>query len=178
MTSIKQKVANAQNGKKGGPKTSEGRSRVRLNAVKHGLLSRDVLLPGEDVEAFNQMRQNLRDEYKPQGQVEEIQVELVATNCWRLLRSIRIETAALWPDMLKAWADALNEGKDPNLGWRNIYISELWVNSRLLNLNRYQVSIERQYYKALSELNRLRAARQGPITPPPVDTSVTVIPKE
>ena len=177
MTSIKQKVANAQNGKKGGPKTREGKSRIRLNAIKHGLLSRDVLLPGEDVEAFNQMRQNLIDEYQPQGQVEEMQLELVAANYWRLLRTIRIETAVFWPEMLKALSATLNEGEDPNIGWRSIYKSELWVNSRLLNLNRYQVSIERQYYKALSELNRLRATRQGAITPPPVDINVTVIPE-
>ena len=38
--------ANAQ--KSTGPKTSEGKAASRMNATKHGLLSREVLVSGEN----------------------------------------------------------------------------------------------------------------------------------
>jgi hypothetical protein len=54
MTSEKQAEANRRNALKStGPKTPEGKNAVRLNALKHGLLSQEILLPGEDEEALN-----------------------------------------------------------------------------------------------------------------------------
>ena len=49
MTTPKQLTANRQNARKStGPKTPQGKAAVRHNAVTHGLLSREVLLPEED----------------------------------------------------------------------------------------------------------------------------------
>jgi hypothetical protein len=48
MTSKKNR-ANRQNALKStGPKTPEGRAAVRLNALTHGLLSQQTLLPHEE----------------------------------------------------------------------------------------------------------------------------------
>ena len=44
MVSEKQLLVNRENAKKGGPKTSEGKAAVRFNALKHGLLCKDLLL--------------------------------------------------------------------------------------------------------------------------------------
>jgi hypothetical protein len=53
MTSEKQARANRRNALKStGPKTPEGKAAVHHNALRHGLLSRDVLLPGEDEAAL------------------------------------------------------------------------------------------------------------------------------
>jgi hypothetical protein len=53
ITSAKKAEANRQNALKStGPKTPEVKDAVRLNAVKHGLLSEQVLLPGEDEDAL------------------------------------------------------------------------------------------------------------------------------
>ncbi len=49
MTSKKKAGANRQNALKSpGPKTPEGRASVRLNALTHGLLSQQTLLPNEE----------------------------------------------------------------------------------------------------------------------------------
>jgi len=54
MTSDKKAEANRRNARKStGPKTSEGKAAVRLNAIRHGLLLQDVLLPGEDEAALS-----------------------------------------------------------------------------------------------------------------------------
>jgi hypothetical protein len=52
MMSDKKAHANRRNALKStGPKTPEGKAAVRLNALRHGLLSKEPLLPGEDEEA-------------------------------------------------------------------------------------------------------------------------------
>ena len=49
MTCNKQARANRRNARKStGPKTQKGKAVVRLNALKHGLLPQEVLLPNED----------------------------------------------------------------------------------------------------------------------------------
>ncbi len=66
MTSEKQVQANRRNALKStGPKTQEGKDIVRHNAVKHGLLSQEVLLPDEDEAAFRELGERLREELQP-----------------------------------------------------------------------------------------------------------------
>jgi hypothetical protein len=57
MASDKQMRANRQNARKStGPKTPEGKAVARLNALKHGLLSQQILLPNEDEASLMQLR--------------------------------------------------------------------------------------------------------------------------
>ena len=66
MTSDRKAEANRQNALKStGPKTPEGKAVVRLNAVKHGLLSEQVLLPDEDEAALKELSEHLRAELQP-----------------------------------------------------------------------------------------------------------------
>ena len=93
MTSDKKAQANRRNALKStGPKTSEGKAAVRLNALKHGLLSREVLLPGEDEAALTELGVRLRDELQPLGELETLLVDRIITAYWRLRRLGRVET--------------------------------------------------------------------------------------
>ena len=92
MTSDKQAKANRRNASKStGPKTPEGKAAVRHNAVKHGLLSKDVLLPGEDESVLQELGDALRAELQPEGFLESLQVEEIILNYWRLRRLRRVE---------------------------------------------------------------------------------------
>src|SRR3954465_7368460 len=92
MTSRKQAEANRQNALKStGPKTPEAKAAVRLNALKHGLLSQDVLLPGEDEAAFKELSERLRDELQPVGEFEGLLVDRIVAATWRLRRLGRVE---------------------------------------------------------------------------------------
>jgi hypothetical protein len=92
MTSEKQAKANRKNALKStGPKTPEGKDAVRLNALKHGLLSQETLLPGEDEEALRTLGERLRDELQPAGELENLLVERIITSYWRLRRLGRVE---------------------------------------------------------------------------------------
>jgi hypothetical protein len=92
MTSDKQGAANRRNAQKStGPKTPEGKAAVRLNAMKHGLLSKDVLLPGEDESALKELGDRLRDELQPEGELENLLVDRITAATWRLSRLGRVE---------------------------------------------------------------------------------------
>ncbi len=78
MTSEKQIKANRRNSLKStGPKTPDGKSASRYNATKHGLLSREVLLPGEDEAAFRELGELLREELQPVGELENLLVDRI-----------------------------------------------------------------------------------------------------
>jgi hypothetical protein len=92
MTSEKKAQANRQNALKStGPKTPEGIAAVRMNALKHGLLSRETLLPGEDEEALKELGERLRDELQPVGELENLLVDRIISAYWRLSRLGRVE---------------------------------------------------------------------------------------
>jgi hypothetical protein len=92
MTSDRKAEANRQNALKStGPKTLEGKTAVRLNAVKHGLLSDQVLLPDEDEDALRELSERLRAELQPEGELENLLVDRITAATWRLRRLGRVE---------------------------------------------------------------------------------------
>ena len=61
MMSDRKAAANRQNALKStGPKTPEGKAAVRHNALKHGLLAEQELLPDEDEDALRELGERLR----------------------------------------------------------------------------------------------------------------------
>src|SRR5215210_510010 len=92
MASRKQIQANRRNALKStGPKTPEGKALARLNATKHGLLSQEALLPGEDEDALKELAERLRAELQPVGEMESLLLERIIDATWRLRRLSRVE---------------------------------------------------------------------------------------
>ena len=92
MTSERKAEANRRNALKStGPRTPEGKAAVRLNAIRHGLLSREALLSGEDPEALRELGEHLRAELQPVGELENLLVDRVIAAFWRLGRLGRVE---------------------------------------------------------------------------------------
>jgi hypothetical protein len=94
VTSERQIAANRANALHStGPKSPEGKAAVRHNALRHGLLARDVVLPEEDFDAFEDLRNRVRADVSPVGPIEELLADRVVSIMWRLGRSERAETA-------------------------------------------------------------------------------------
>ena len=91
MASEKQIAANRENAVNAGVKSPEGKMAVRLNAVSHGLFSKESLLPGEDADLLAQLRNNCLAELNPVGELETILVERIISSTWRLRRALRTE---------------------------------------------------------------------------------------
>jgi len=98
--SDKKRAANKRNAQSStGPKTSSGKARSSRNALKHGLLAKDVVIdtPGttENRADFDALLADLLAELQPQGIIEETLVERIATCYWRLRRAQRFEVGAI-----------------------------------------------------------------------------------
>lgn len=82
-----------------GPKTEQGKSIARWNALQHGLLSREVLVPGaegkEGQAEFAGLLARLRRNLRLHGELEKMLVEKIAVCHWRLGRVLRCETGEI-----------------------------------------------------------------------------------
>src|SRR5205823_6322304 len=75
MSSIKQIEANRLNaGKSTGPRTTEGKSVVAANALKHGIFARSPALAGENTSAFSDLKDALLLRFQPATPEEEVLV--------------------------------------------------------------------------------------------------------
>jgi len=85
-----------------GPKTEAGKLRSSQNAFQHGLYSTQLIIPGEDPAEFDVLRANLRREYQPLCTTEEILVDELAQQFWRMRRCRELEARIFHPDNLTA----------------------------------------------------------------------------
>ena len=92
MATEPQIAANRRNSKKStGPKSPEGKLTVSKNAVRHGLLANNGLLPDEDPEEFARFFAEIFESLDPAGASEESLVERIIWLTWRLGRARRAE---------------------------------------------------------------------------------------
>src|SRR5215217_4894666 len=179
MASDKQVRANRQNALKStGPKTPEGKDVVRLNAVKHGLLSQEILLPNENKAAFEELSERLREELQPVGELESLLVDRIIAAHWRLRRLGRVE-AGVFAWELSSISSSVSQYDEVTetaaLGLS--FIRDGNTANAFSKLSRYETNLERSLYKALHELQRLQAARssaEDSVLPPPVAVDVDV----
>jgi hypothetical protein len=102
MPSDKQTQANRQNAScSTGPRTPEGKARASLNAVRHGLLARQSVIPEEDRAQFLALLVALHAEHQPLGPEETYLVEQIASAQFRMERLTRIETGFFMIEMDK-----------------------------------------------------------------------------
>lgn len=90
--------ANHKNAQKStGPRTPQGKRNSSRNAAKHRILVGEIVSfgPDENIEDFHKLHQDLDAEYEPQGRVEELLVERIATCFWKLKRVLRAEHGQL-----------------------------------------------------------------------------------
>ena len=212
--SQKQLAANHRNALKStGPGTAAAKAKVAKNAIKHGLLSRHIVIEGESQAEFNDFRAALLDDLDPVGPLEQQLADRIIASLWRLGRVRRIEVELLnnmsasdgelsgnrlpfsvritktydsspdqyvdepvcekevsKPDTDKSRKHTLGEMVRADLAGSNI----------LGKFHRYEAHIDRILYRALHELQRLQARRQGrQIDAPDVlDIDITTTPTD
>jgi hypothetical protein len=162
MPSKRQIDANRRNAKKStGPKTAEGKAVSRFNATRHGFTAKHNTLPFENNAEFHAVRDEFLGEHQPATPTELVQVEQMVTAFWRLRRIRATETAFLDREMERNRADAKHRYGDP--GSFDVLAYTYYRNDSdpgtLANLSRYEARLERSFYKALRELQRLKALR-------------------
>jgi hypothetical protein len=153
MATDKQFEANRLNAQKStGPKTPEGRAAVRLNGVTHGLTAETIVLKGESEADFTNLLTSLEAEHDPVSPTEEALVVQLAMATWRLRRLYHQE-AGFYTCQLQSL-----EGMRKNLNLDDagrMGHAAAWSESTLNMFNRQEARLERTFYRALHELQRL-----------------------
>jgi hypothetical protein len=152
-----------------GPTTPEGRAVSRMNALRHGLTAKSVLLPDERAEDFVAFAENLRTDLDPVGAMEEVLAERIVAAAWRLRRVLRVE-ASLYSRALEDDPFGVPRGSDVGLA----FIRDGNGANAFGKLARYESTLERGLTSALHELQRLQAARGGREVAPPVVVDVNL----
>ena len=159
MTSEARIAANRLNAMKStGPRTPGGKAAVALNGMKHGILTQECLVKGENEADLVQFGKRLRAQLRPAGELEILLVERIISTAWRLRRLIAVETLLF------------NREHQLDAAFSSYGREKMGV------LSRYEVTLERSLYRALHELQRLQASRHGESVPLPqaVDLDVTI----
>ena len=124
--------ANRRNAKEScGPKSDEGKTWSRFNALKHGMTAQTVLLPGDDSKAFLGRLQYLQDDLQPRNSLEGVALERLAGDLWigrirAMLQQIADADEAEAPVRL-----AFETGTEGDRGRRYILSYERLVNLRI-----------------------------------------------
>ncbi len=107
----------------------------RLNPVTHGFFSQAIVLPGEDYMLLGQLRDEFVALLQPEGGLEMVLVETMVSTIWRLRRMLRSEA-------------------------QDKHVVDFRYSS-WQNFQRYETTLERQFYRALRQLIDLQNARTG-----------------
>jgi hypothetical protein len=150
-----------------GPVTPEGRQRSSMNAMKHGLTSEKlVLLPWENPQGFEALRQGLLEEWVPRTLTETLLVARFALTVWKQARGDLMER-----DLSRMQPRRPAHGNDPQLP---IPLSRL---PEFALLERYQGRLERLFFRCIATLTRLKREELGEETSsdiPPNEPSIEI----
>jgi len=143
-----------------GPTTPEGKAKSSLNAVKTGLTGRTVLLPSEDVKAYEAHIERFRREWEPVGDQETHLVQNLADTQWRLDRIPNLETGLFALGRMRC-ADLFTDEKDPQVRRAMMDAHILMTDAKhFKNLHLQESRLRRQYTQDLQELRKLQGERK------------------
>ena len=162
MTTNARIKANRKNAKKStGPRTEEGKARVAKNALKHGLLARDTVLPGEDPADFDRQLSALEADIQPANSLEFELVRQIADSQWRMRRLTRLETgfiAAAVDETRRLTKKYRPERLRPGYDGETQLLGSAMLDrtQALVHLARYDGHLSRRFFRAVKQLADLR----------------------
>jgi len=173
MTSRKKIRANRRNAKKStGPKTPEGKDKVRCNAFQHGLYSSVLVLDCENKDLYNELFLGFHGRFRPVDVVELELVDRLVATLWRLRRVTAIEAGLLNLAQSRATGEICfdyPQSAKEDLGFA-FHPKGGNEKPNLTEISLQRGRIERSYYRALAELRCLQEERPAgsPTEPLPV----------
>ena len=137
--------ANAQ--KSTGPRSVEGKSASRFNALKHGIDASSPVIPGEDPAEYESLAAQYLDEYRPRSASEFFHVETMLRADWLKRRMETVEA-----DLYRT---IMTESPDNSLA--AVLLAESPAAKLLLRIQRQIAAFERTWHRANNEFRRARA---------------------
>ena len=160
MPSPAQYAANRLNAEKFRAATSpQGKARSAMNALRHGLTARVVVLPSEDMDAYQAFSKEIVDSLDAQTPVERQFAQTVADNQWRINRVRSIEDGMLGLGHFEAAGNfdcpssEIHSAMTAARAFRN-------DSKSFVNLSIYEQRLHRSMKDALRQLKELQTERR------------------
>ena len=160
--------ANRKNATKStGPRTEKGKARVSKNALKHGLLAKDSVVPGEDPAEFDRHVTLYEDTYNPRNCVEKALVHQIADAAWRIQRLSRIEATIITTAIERTrvyqrdfQTSRMREGHEGDL---QLLGTSMFRDTKFLNnLARYDGHLNRRFHRSVELMMKIRKQERNP----------------
>jgi hypothetical protein len=147
MATPAQITANRANAQKStGPRSVEGKSASRFNALKHGIDAASIVIPGEDPADYDTLSTHYHHEFRPQSASESFHVETMLRADWQKRRLQRVE-ADLYRTVL---------AESPGNSLAAVLLAESPAAKLLVRVQRQIAAFERTWHRANTELRRAR----------------------
>jgi hypothetical protein len=151
MATPAQIAANRANAQKStGPRSAEGKSASRFNALKHGIDATSVVIPGEDPAVYDSLAADYHSRFDPQSPDELFHVETMLRADWQKRRLQKVE-ADLFRKLLS---------ETPGATLADALLSESPAAKLLARTQRQIAAFERTWLRANSELRRTQKLAQ------------------
>jgi hypothetical protein len=154
--------ARANGAKSHGPITEQGRKTSSMNALKHGLTARTVVLSNEDGDEYTGLLNSYIEELQPNGTIEMDLITEMVNAKWQQRRLFNIES-----ELFEQYMEKPRKVSDPAYDSHDATVEQtaafrIMSNSTSLTmLNRMAARFERTYSRALNNLLRLRRLRES-----------------
>jgi hypothetical protein len=136
----------------------KGRARSSMNALRHGLTARVVVLPSEDMDAYKAFSKEIVDSLDAQTPVERQFAQTVADNQWRINRIRSIEDGMLGMGHFESAGDF--DTDHPEFHSAMTAARAFRENSKaFVNLSIYEQRLHRSMKESLRQLKELQAER-------------------
>jgi hypothetical protein len=140
-------------------RTAEGKARSSMNALRHGLTARVVVLPSEDMDAYQAFAKEIVDSLDAQTPVERQFAQTVADNQWRINRIRSIEDGMLGMGHFEAAGNfdcptsEIHSAMTAARAFRN-------DSKSFVNLSIYEQRLHRSMKESLRQLRELQTERR------------------
>src|ERR1017187_1138116 len=135
-----------------GPRSAEGKSASRFNALKHGIDAASIVIPGEDPAEYDALAADYLDDFSPQSPSESFHVQTMLRADWQKCRLLRVE-ADLSRTLL---------AESPGASFASALLSDSSAAKLLARVQRQIAAFERTWYRANTELRRRRKHIEDP----------------
>jgi len=145
-------VGTKKRGSSTGPRTEGGKMRSRMNALKHGLTSKSLVVGAEDPRQFRKFSRRLMKELQLRDPIEhEIAVEIVMS-AWRRRRAYQVEGGVFSAEAPGELGIVPSDPRYQGLAFMRLGND----GDTIARLLRYEAAHRRSFYSAMKYLERRR----------------------
>ncbi len=185
-TSPRKAAANRRNASRStGPRTAQGKSWSRRNALKHGILASQAVIATVEGRAerllFERTVEGLAQDFQPVGTYENLLVQEIAACFWRKRRLLMFENRAAFEAIELPAAAIVERGLDQMIPWKEpLYVQagqmttaeQIYQQAGLdsvtlpnekdtMRVIRYEAAINRTRERAVKSLREMKKLRRG-----------------